>query len=168
MTIVLDNIRSAFNVGSIMRSCDATNSKLITLGYTPKPLGETKLLIKKTAIRAEDVVEWEHFDHPQEVFEAYPNKIHIGVELFQDALSVYDFMEKWPSLCIDDKASLDDVFIWLGNEIHGISESIKPQFNYTVYLPMDGIKESLNVSNTATTILYLLKMLETKKITKKV
>jgi 23S rRNA (guanosine2251-2'-O)-methyltransferase len=156
MVVVLENIRSAFNVGSIMRTCDATNSKLITVGYTPRPLGETKLLIKKTAINAEDYIDFEHFDHSNEVFEKYPNKIHIGVELFKDSENIYDFVEK-------ARYNLDDVFLWLGNEIHGLSEIDINRFNHTIYLPMEGKKESLNVSNTTTACLYILKIIERKK-----
>lgn len=160
MTIVLDNIRSAFNVGSVMRTCDATNSKMITVGYTPQPLGETRLLIKKTAINAENIVPFEHFEHPNNVFETYPDAIHIGVELFEDSINIYDFLEN-----VDYET--DKVFLWMGNEIHGISDDIKKNFAYTIYLPMEGIKESLNVSNTTTAAIYLLKIKESKKVIKK-
>ena len=162
MTIVLDNIRSAFNVGSVMRSCDATGSKLVTVGYTPRPLGETRTLIKKTAINAETVVDFTHFDHANEVFEAYPKGIHIAVELFEDAINIYDFLERY-----NYEGEGEEVFLWLGNEIHGISENDKSKFNHLIYLPMVGIKESLNVANTSTTIMYLFKTLETKKIIKR-
>ncbi|MGL4759027.1 MAG: TrmH family RNA methyltransferase [Patescibacteria group bacterium] len=151
MVVVLDNIRSAFNVGSVMRTCDALGAKLITVGYTPKPLGETKLLIKKTAINAEEYVEHEHFDLPQQVFETYPNKTHLGIELFNDAINIYDFIQ-------DIEYNTNDLFVWLGNEIHGLNELDKTNFTYTLFLPMVGKKESLNVSNTTTAALYLLKM----------
>ncbi len=156
MVVVLDNIRSAFNVGSVMRTCDATNCKLITVGYTPKPLGETKLLIKKTAINAEDYVDFEHFDTPQEVFDAYPDFVHIGVELFDDAKNVYDFV-----LNYDYK--IDNLMLWVGNEIHGLNELDKSKFDHTIFLPMEGKKESLNVSNTVTATVYLLKLKEFKE-----
>jgi 23S rRNA (guanosine2251-2'-O)-methyltransferase len=165
MVIVLDNIRSAFNVGSVMRSCDATACSLITVGYTPRPLGETRMLIKKTAINAEEVVKWEHFDHPTEVFEAFPDKIHIGIELFDDAENVYDFLERCGG---ELNYNLDDIFLWVGNEIHGISPEYQNRFSHTVFLPMEGIKESLNVGSTTTATIYLFKTLETKKIVKKI
>lgn len=160
MTIILDNIRSAFNVGSVMRSCDAVGAKLITIGYTPQPLGETRLLIKKTAISAEDYVEFEHYDHCNQVFETYPNKLHLGVELYDDAVNIYDFLEDVPF-------DLDNVFLWVGNEINGLSIEQKDKFDHIIFLPMMGKKESLNVSNTVTTVAYLLKLTENKKIVKK-
>jgi 23S rRNA (guanosine2251-2'-O)-methyltransferase len=163
MKIVLDNIRSAFNVGSVMRTCDATGCSLVTVGYTPKPLGETKMLIKKTAIRAEDVVPFEHFDHPMEVFSSYPSSkgyLHIAVELFEDAECIYDFMSNFETRGYN----LNNIFLWLGNEIHGISPEYRNEFKHLVFLPMVGIKESLNVANTTTAVIYLLKALESKKI----
>lgn len=149
MVVVLDNIRSAFNVGSVMRTCDAIGAKLITVGYTPRPLGETKLLIKKTAINAEEYVDHEHFDTPQDVFDCYSNFNHIGIELFDDSTNIYDYMK-------NEKYELDNLMIWFGNEIHGLNELDKSRFSKTVYLPMVGKKESLNVSNTVTATLYLL------------
>ena len=53
MTIVLWNIRSAWNVGSILRSCDAIGADLILVGYTPIPEGSTLKAVIKTAIGAE-------------------------------------------------------------------------------------------------------------------
>jgi 23S rRNA (guanosine2251-2'-O)-methyltransferase len=156
MVVVLDNIRSAFNVGSVMRTCDATGCKLITVGYTPRPLGETKLLIKKTAINAEEYVDFEHFDTPQQVFETYPEYIHIGVELFDDAKNIYEFIS---SVDYD----INKLMLWVGNEIHGLNELDKNKFSHTVYLPMEGKKESLNVSNTVTATIYLLKIKNYKK-----
>jgi 23S rRNA (guanosine2251-2'-O)-methyltransferase len=157
MVVILENIRSAYNVGSIMRTCDATGSKLITVGYTPRPLGETRLLIKKTAINAEEYVDFEHFDHSNEVFEKYPGAIHIGVELFDDATNIYDFVDQY-------NYKSDEIFLWLGNEIHGLSNLDKNRFKHTIFLPMEGKKESLNVSNTTTACLYILKQIERKKL----
>jgi 23S rRNA (guanosine2251-2'-O)-methyltransferase len=150
MMIVLDNIRSAFNVGSVMRTCDATKCSLITVGYTPQPLGETRMLIKKTAINAEAIVPFSHYQHAAEVFAAFPDKVHIGVELYHDAINIYDFLDQ-----VD--YNTEDIILWLGNEIHGLSQDMQDRFTYTVYLPMEGIKESLNVSNTTTAMIYLLK-----------
>jgi 23S rRNA (guanosine2251-2'-O)-methyltransferase len=156
MVVVLDNIRSAFNVGSVMRTCDATGCKLITVGYTPRPLGETKLLIKKTAINAEDYVDFEHFETPQEVFAAYPDYLHIGVELFDDAKNIYDFVS-------NVEYDINNLMLWVGNEIHGLNELDKDKFDHTIFLPMEGQKESLNVSNTVTATVYLLKFKNYKK-----
>jgi 23S rRNA (guanosine2251-2'-O)-methyltransferase len=166
MRVVLDNIRSAFNVGSVMRTCDATSSQMVVVGYTPRPLGETRLLIKKTAINAENVVECLHFDNVNQVLEHFNKEdgyIHIGIELSKSSILAYDLLADFSKREVD----LDKLVFWLGNEIHGILEDLQSKFDYNIYLPMEGIKESLNVANTTTAVLYLFKALETKKISKK-
>jgi 23S rRNA (guanosine2251-2'-O)-methyltransferase len=146
----LNNIRSAWNVGSIMRTCDALGFELIFIGYTPKPIGSSLLLVKKTAIGAENTVKWVSFDHYQEVISNFPSAVHIGIEISDTSLNMLDFLK---TNVVD--SSLDYV-LWLGNEISGLEESLQDQLNYVLHLPMNGQKESLNVSNTATAVGYLI------------
>ena len=82
MFIVLVNVRSGWNVGSVMRTCDALGAKLILIGYTPKPGGSSLKLIQKTAIGAEKTVAWQHFSHWNEVLtELATDYLHIAIEL---------------------------------------------------------------------------------------
>lgn len=150
MYFVLDNVRSAWNVGAIMRTCDAIGAKLILLGYTPLPIGSTLKLIKKTAIGAENTVSWEHFEHFQEVFAKYPAQDfdHFGIEISDKSKNIYNFLD-------ENKLDLDKTFLWLGNEIHGLEKDLIPLLKSELHLPMLGMKESLNVSSTMCTAGYL-------------
>lgn len=151
MFFVLDNIRSAWNVGAIMRTCDAVGAeKLILVGYTPLPTGKTLKLIKKTAIGAENTVSWEHYKNFQEVFANYPPEKfdHLGVEISSKSENVYNFLEK-------EKVDLNRTLLWLGNEIHGLQEDLVDCLKKEIHLPMLGMKESLNVSSTMCTMAYL-------------
>ena len=152
MTIVLENIRSAWNVGSIMRSCDALGCDLILVGYTPCPVGLNLKLITKTAIGAEKNVKWEHFEHSQEVFENYPNKIHLAIEISDRSELIYDFLKTAKTKYNSD----NNFLVWFGNEIHGVSELVNSQASTQLHLPMNGKKESLNVSSCMCSVGYLI------------
>jgi tRNA G18 (ribose-2'-O)-methylase SpoU len=152
MTIVLDNIRSAWNVGSIMRTCDAVGADMILVGYTPRPIGETLKLIKKTAIGAENYVKWEHFEHYSQVLSQYENKKHFGLELGGNSVNIFDYLKN-PSLDLKDS----DIFLWFGNEIHGLEPALLVNLTQTLFLPMQGKKESLNVSSCMCSVAYLFK-----------
>jgi 23S rRNA (guanosine2251-2'-O)-methyltransferase len=147
--VVLNNIRSAWNVGSIMRSCDALGYSLILIGYTPKPVGATKALIKKTAIGAEDTVTWHHFDHFQDVLQAFPVGNHIGIEISNTSLGLFEYLTKYPP------QHDTDYFLWFGNEISGLEPELTTQLHHELHLPMLGTKESLNVATTVTAVGYL-------------
>lgn len=151
MYIVLNNIRSAWNVGSIIRSCDGLGASLILVGYTPRPVNSNLKLINKTAIGAEHNVKWEHFEHYQQVFEHYSSNQynHIGIEISQTSKNIFSFLKD---------ANLKDAenIIWFGNEIHGLDKSLIKLLKNEVHLPMKGLKESLNVANVVCTVGYLL------------
>lgn len=151
MTIVLDNIRSGWNVGSVFRTADSLGAKIILVGYTPRPVGKTLEVVKKTAIGAEKTVDWEEFAHFQEVFEKYPDKNHFAIEISDTSLNIFDYLKK-----PDNLASIKDGFFWFGNEIHGVSEDLQRMCNHTLHLPMNGQKESLNIANTVAATGYLL------------
>ena len=94
MTIVLWNIRSAWNVGSIIRSCDAVGADVILVGYTPRPEGLTLKAVVKTAIGAEKNVKWQAFEHYQEVLQALPNYQHWGIEINQESQDILEFLDE--------------------------------------------------------------------------
>ncbi|NJK71205.1 MAG: RNA methyltransferase [Thermales bacterium] len=150
MTIVLNNIRSCWNVGSIMRTCDAIGAKLILVGYTPKPIGQTLKMINKTAIGAEDSVVWKSFEHWQEVFNANSNNTNIAVEISNTSIDIVDFLKTSTTL------ELDKLFLWFGNEISGLEKDLTNKCNFEVHLPMSGIKESLNIATSVTAFAYIL------------
>jgi len=156
MTFILNNIRSAWNVGSIFRTCDAIGADVVLIGYTSKPVGKTEALIKKTAIGAEKTVKWQHFEHEQEALAHFANRLQIGIEITKDSLNIYDYLNS-KNFTEQQKS---DACYWLGNEIHGLSEDLCSKLDCVVHLPMKGLKESLNVANTMCATGYLVMSLE--------
>jgi len=141
--IVLDNIRSVFNVGSIFRSADGAGSvkKIYLCGMT-SDIDNPKL--EKTALGATDMVGSEHYDATEEALEEIKSQsIPIySVELTDDAK---DFQKvKYP----------EKIALVFGHEKMGVEEEILKNSDKRIFIPMRGKKESLNVANCATTILY--------------
>jgi len=141
--IVLDNIRSVFNVGSIFRSADGAGSveKIYLCGMTT-PINNPKL--DKTALGATEMIESEHYDTTQEALKELREKnIPIfSVELTDDAI---DFQKvEYP----------EELALVFGHEKNGVDEEILQESDKKIYVPMRGKKESLNVANCASIILY--------------
>jgi tRNA G18 (ribose-2'-O)-methylase SpoU len=136
LTIVLDNIRSALNVGAIFRTCDAAGiSKLYLTGISPSPPHKK---IPKTALGAIEMVHWEYKDDTLELIKELKkqgNEI-ISVELTEQAQNYWDYRYSKPTTLV------------FGNEISGVSNEILSLSDTTVYVPMYGQKESLNVATT--------------------
>lgn len=141
--IVLDNIRSCFNVGSIFRSADGAGSvkKIYLCGMT-SDIDNPKL--EKTALGAIDMIPSEHYDTTEEALEEIrEQKIPIySVELTDDA---EDFQKvEYPK----------KVALVFGHEKTGVDKDILNDSDKKIYIPMRGKKESLNVANCATAVLY--------------
>lgn len=149
MKIVLNNIRSAWNVGAIMRTCDAIGAELILIGYTPRPEGKTMKLIKKTAIGAEEIVKWEHFEHFNQVLNKYNDNLNIGIEISKTSENIFEYLRT------QNPEKNQKTLLWFGNEIHGLEPDLTKQLDYELHLPMTGIKESLNVASVVCTVGYL-------------
>jgi len=141
--IVLDNIRSAFNVGSIFRSADGAGSveKIYLCGITAD-IDNPKL--EKTALGALDVVKSEHYDTTSEAIEELKNRnIPIyAVELTKDSKNFQKI--KYPN----------KLAIILGHEKKGIEIDILEKCDEIIMVPMRGFKKSLNVANCASIVLY--------------
>jgi len=141
--VVLDNIRSVFNVGSIFRSSDGAGSveKIYLCGMTT-PIDNPKL--EKTALGATEMIESEHYDTTKEALdELRERKIPIySIELTEDA---QDFQK------VDYPNELAIVF---GHEKTGVDPDILEKSDRKIFIPMRGKKESLNVANCASIILY--------------
>jgi 23S rRNA (guanosine2251-2'-O)-methyltransferase len=147
--LVLDNIRSAHNVGAAFRTADAFALKGIYLcGITAVPPNKE---IHKTALGATDSVDWKYFSSAIEAIQVLKNqgfKI-IGVEQTTDSVSLQE---------ANFKANEPIAFV-LGNEVEGISEEIVLMLDTCVEIPQWGTKHSLNVSVCTGIVLwdYLLK-----------
>lgn len=143
--IVLDNIRSVFNVGSIFRSADGAGSveKIYLCGIT-SDIDNPKL--DKTALGATEMVDSEHYDTTEEALEELKKRnIPIySVELTDDAENFQAI--KYPN----------ELAIVFGHEKNGVDESVLLHSDKRIMVPMRGKKESLNVANCASIILYEL------------
>ncbi len=142
--IVLDNIRSVFNVGSIFRSADGAGyvEKIYLCGITAD-IDNPKL--EKTALGATEMIPSQHYDTTEEAIEEIRSmKIPIyGVEIGKDSENFQKV--KYPK----------ELAILFGHEKKGISNIILQKYtDKKIMIPMRGMKESLNVANCATTILY--------------
>jgi tRNA G18 (ribose-2'-O)-methylase SpoU len=139
VSLLLHNIRSAHNVGSIFRTADAAGiSKIFLTGYTPRPVdrfGRRVKEIAKTALGAESVVAWQHQDEPMEILrQARKAKVQIiGIEQARGSKNYRKVKVKKPALFV------------LGNELAGLSKRILNQCDVVAEIPMKGKKESLNV-----------------------
>src|SRR3989344_6443716 len=145
--LVLDNIRSRENVGSIFRTADGAGVKRIYLcGITPIPPHEK---ISNTALGAEKYVPWEYHKTTHVLLKKL-KKDHINIvalEQTKDAENIFMF---------GDKTS-KHVALIVGNEVKGISPKILKYCDKVVYIPMFGKKESLNVGVATGIALYQLR-----------
>lgn len=138
---VLDNIRSLYNVGSIFRTADAFGFKKIYLsGYTPEPIGEKqKREIHKTALGAEEFLQWEKFGKTWKLLENLKKQgfYIVGLETDKKAIDIFKF-----SL----PAARKNMVLVVGNEVKGLSKEVLKRCDKIIKIPMLGKKESLNVS----------------------
>ena len=133
--IVLDNIRSAYNVGSIFRTSDAFLLSGIHLcGITPKPPHKE---IRKTALGANESVDWKYFKNTSESIKDLKSKNYtiISIEQVKKGETLNNFTTKK-----EKKYAL--IF---GNEIKGVSQEIVDLSDECIEIPQYGTKHSLNV-----------------------
>lgn len=141
INVILEDIRSALNVGAMFRTSDAAGiSKLILAGITPYPPHNR---IPKTALGAIDYVEWEHDKDSQKLIDKYAKESElVAIELTEKAVNYTDYNYSKPTTII------------LGNEITGVSNYALSQAKQVVKVPMFGQKESLNVATTYGIVIY--------------
>ncbi len=148
----LEDIRSVYNVGSIFRTGEGFGFKDYALiGITPTPLDKKGLKRKdfiKTALGAEDAVNWEYFETTAQLFEKYPNYKIISLELTDNAQDI-SYLQK-----INTN---ENYIIIFGSEVDGVSDFALSHSQTAVKIPMSGIKESFNVSVSAGICMYVLK-----------
>ena len=137
---VLDNIRSLYNVGSIFRTADAFSvDKIYLSGYTPAPIGEKqKREIHKTALGAEEFIEWEKFGKTWKLLENLKKQgfYIIALETDKKAIDISKF---------NSRIGKKKVVLVVGNEVKGLSKEVLKRCDKIVKIPMLGKKESLNV-----------------------
>ena len=134
--VVLDNVRSRENVGSIFRTADAVGvSKIYLCGITPVPPHEK---ISKTALGAEKWIPWEYRKQTWRLLDKLKkdNFYIVALEKIPKSTNIFKF--KIPKKC--------SIVLVVGNEVKGLSPEILKYADKKVFIPMYGKKESLNVA----------------------
>lgn len=140
--VILENIRSLYNIGAIFRTSDGAGVKKIFLcGITGCPPSKE---ISKTALGAEETVDFEYKEEALDVIrELKKKKVEIvGVELDAQAKNYWKTPLKFPVAMI------------FGHETEGISKEVLHMCNKVIFVPMYGKKESLNVEAAFSTVVY--------------
>lgn len=146
--VILDNIRSAHNVGSIFRTCDGAGvDKIFLCGYTATPtdrFGRPVAEIVKTSLGACDFVPWEHWADIHSLIQSLKSDAMtvIAVEQTPQSFSLYDV--ELPSRC---------AFVF-GNEVTGVQSAVCEAADMVIDIPMHGQKESLNVGVSVGVVLF--------------
>lgn len=156
--LVLHNIRSTHNVGSIFRTAEGFGvTEIILSGYTPYPLllddsrlphiaAKLDAQIHKTALGAEKLVPFRFIPTLEEVLD-YLNSKHLTLLALEQAKN---------SVNLKDYRLQSESALFLGEEVEGIEQNILQQCNTILEIPMSGQKESFNVSVAAGIALYHL------------
>jgi 23S rRNA (guanosine2251-2'-O)-methyltransferase len=142
--VILDNLRSMNNIGSIFRTCDAFLIDTVFLcGITATPPHNE---IRKTALGAEDSVHWVYIDNTPEAVNQLKNEgwYIVAIEQTENAKLLNEFI-------FDPRKKYALVF---GNEVKGIEQTIVDLCDSAVEIPQEGTKHSLNVSVSVGIVLW--------------
>jgi tRNA G18 (ribose-2'-O)-methylase SpoU len=144
VAVLLDNVRSLYNVGAFFRTGDAAAiERLYLCGITGQP---PKRAITKTALGAEDSVPWEHSSEPAGVLRAISGRGYelAAIETSVHAVDLFDWTPRFP------------VCVVFGHEVDGIQPELSALCDTHVRIPMLGAKHSLNVATAGGVVLYEL------------
>lgn len=149
LTVVLDNVRSQNNIGSVFRTADAFRVERICLcGICSTPPHRD---IHKTALGAEESVEWSYSEDTAECVRQLKEQ---GYKVF--AVEQVDDSIKLDTLRHSDMLKGERVAIIFGNEVEGVQESLLPLCEGSIEIPQFGIKHSLNISCAAAIVMWEL------------
>ena len=158
LVVVLENVRSAYNVGSVFRTADAFLIEAIYLtGYTAKPPHKE---IKKTALGAEETVQWKHFTSAGGAIE----------ELKLNGFKVFAIEQVLNSISLEKISVTDKTALIFGNEVSGIEQSTIALCDGCIEIPQLGMKHSLNIATAAGVVLWEIvrtRIIEIEKINRK-
>jgi len=144
IVMVLDNIRSMNNVGSVFRTCDAMNvEKLYLCGITACPPQKE---IAKTALGATESVDWEYVESPAELVD------RLKMEGY--TIAIVEQTDASQMLQRIDFAQYSKLCLIVGNEVFGVSDELLPLCDLAVEIPQFGTKHSLNVTIAAGMVLW--------------
>ena len=148
VAVLLDNVRSLYNVGSFFRTMDAAGAgPLLLTGITayPKP-AETKSGIRKTSLGAEETVRWQHAQDPLPLLDRLREQGHqiAAIETSDHSVDLFDWTPNFP------------VCLVFGHEVDGIRPEVMERCDVHVRIPMLGRKHSLNVATAGGVMLFEL------------
>ncbi len=146
VVVVLENIRSAYNVGSVFRTADAFLTEAIyIIGYSAKPPHKE---IKKTALGAEETVNWTYFKTSREAIE----------ELRREGYKIYAVEQAVNSQLLQEVAvdKNEKLAVIFGNEVTGVEQSTIGLCDGCIEIPQLGMKHSLNIATAAGVVLWEL------------
>ena len=133
--IILDNVRSALNVGSVFRTADAFNtSKIILCGITSTPPHKE---ISKTALGATDSVDWEYFEKTEDAI----------ADLKRKGYKIFAVEQVKDSCMLNNFNASDKLFaVVFGHEMDGVQQQVIDLCDGSIEIPQSGTKHSINIS----------------------
>jgi len=144
LVVVLDNVRSQHNIGSVFRSSDAFRvTEVLLCGITSTP---PNVEIHKTALGAEDAVKWRYFEQTLSAVETLKAEGYtvLSIEQTENSISLEDFQPE----------SNKKYAVIFGHEVHGVQQAVVDASHGCIEIPQYGTKHSLNVSVTAGIVIW--------------
>lgn len=144
--VLLENIRSAYNVGNIIRTADALWRWVIITGYTPHPDHESKVI--KTSLWAEKSIPIHYYPTTKQAISDYQQWQYniVAAELWSNSMSITD-------RGLYDMINTHQYVVVLGNEVLWVEPDTLEIVDKSIYIPMRWVKESLNVGQAAAIIM---------------
>lgn len=144
LVVVLDNVRSLNNIGSVFRTSDAFRVYRICLcGITATPPHRD---IHKTALGAEDSVSWQYYEHTADCI----------AQLKAEGYQIYAVEQVDESVSLEQFATQRPTAVIFGNEVDGVDETLLPLCDGCLEIPQYGTKHSLNISIAAGIVIWEL------------
>ncbi len=144
VVLVLENIRSAYNVGSVFRTCDAFLAEAIYItGYSARPPHKE---VKKTALGADETVSWKHFPNALNAIETLKSDGYrvLAVEQVENSVPL-QLLEWTPGT---------KIALVFGNEVTGVEQETISACDGCVEIPQLGMKHSLNIATAVGVVLW--------------
>ena len=156
LIVVLDDVRSMYNIGSVFRTCDAFRVEAIYLcGITACPPHQE---IHKTALGAEDSVSWRYFKTAQEAVEQLHREGYFvwSVEQCEGSVKAPTPLQlpRGGAQESSPRGGLEGVAVILGNEVKGVHQEVIDMSDGCLEIPQFGTKHSMNVSVTAGIVIW--------------
>lgn len=150
LVLIVHDVRSVHNVGSLFRTADGMGvSKIYLTGYTPGPIdrfGRKVSAFTKVSLGAEDTMSWEH----------RKNTLELIQELKQTGMEIVALEQTENAIPLGKYKAEKPAALIVGNEVEGIEQRVLAQVDAAVEIPMKGKKESLNVANAGAIALWHL------------